>query len=70
MQTAQLVGFANRIYAAGKEPRQPNEARSMEQAEAAAASILGADEHGRMRAAGEAMRDEEAQALARTVLLA
>ena len=69
-QAAQLVGFANRIYAAGKEPRQPNEARSIGQAEASAASILGAGEYGRMRAAGEAMSDEEAQALARTVLLA
>jgi hypothetical protein len=67
-QAAQLIGFANRIYAAGKEPRQPNEARSMEQAEAAAASVLGADEYDRMRAAGEAMSDEQAQALARAVL--
>jgi predicted ATPase/DNA-binding winged helix-turn-helix (wHTH) protein len=67
-QAAQLVGFANRIYAAGKEPRQPNEARSMEQAEAAATSILGTDEYHRIRSAGDAMSDEEARALARNVL--
>jgi hypothetical protein len=69
-QAAQLVGFANRIYAAAKEPRQPNEARSMEQAETAAVSILGADEYDRMRAAGEVLSDEQAQALARAVLAA
>ncbi|HKU84963.1 MAG TPA: winged helix-turn-helix domain-containing protein [Casimicrobiaceae bacterium] len=67
-QAAQLLGFANRIYVAGKEPRQPNEARSAEQAEAAAMSILGADAYDRMRSAGEAMKDDQAQAIARAVL--
>jgi hypothetical protein len=42
----------------------------MEQAEAAATSILGTDEYDRMRSAGEAMSDEEARAIAQTVLLA
>ena len=63
-----MIGFASRIYATGREPRQPNEARSVEQAEAAAASIIGADEYDRMRAAGEALSDEQAQAIARAVL--
>ena len=67
-ECAQLIGFASRIYATGREPRQPNEARSVEQAEAAAASIIGADEYDRMRAAGEALSDEQAQAIARAVL--
>jgi tetratricopeptide (TPR) repeat protein len=67
-QAAQLIGFASRIYATGREPRQPNEARSVEQAEAAAASILGAGGYDRMRAAGEALSDEQAQAITRAVL--
>jgi hypothetical protein len=40
----------------------------MEQAEAAATSILGPDEYDRIRSAGDAMSDEEARALARNVL--
>ena len=40
----------------------------MEQAEAVVASALDADEHARLRTAGEALTDEQAEALARTVL--
>ena len=67
-RAAQLIGFASRLYTASQEPRQPNEARSMEQAEAVVASALDADEHARLRTAGEALTDEQAEALARTVL--
>ena len=67
-QAAQLIGFASRIYATGREPRQPNEARSVEQAEAVVASIIGADEYDRMRAGGGTSSDEQAQAIARAVL--
>jgi hypothetical protein len=68
-QAAQLVGFANRVYAANREPRQPNEARSVEQAEATIASILETQEHARLRAVGEALSEAQAEALARAVLV-
>jgi hypothetical protein len=64
-----LVGFANSIYAANREPRQPNEARSVEQAEATIASILETQEHARLRAVGETLSEAQAEALARAVLV-
>jgi predicted ATPase/DNA-binding winged helix-turn-helix (wHTH) protein len=68
-QAAQLIGFADRVYAADQEPRQPNEERSVEQAEAAIASTLDAQEHARLHAAGEALSEAQAEALARAVLV-
>jgi hypothetical protein len=67
-RAAQLIGFASRLYANGREPRQPNEARSVEQAEQAIVAIIGENERDRMRAAGEALSNEQAQAIARAVL--
>jgi hypothetical protein len=68
-QAAQLIGFADRVYAADQEPRQPNEARSVAQAEAAIAPTLDAQEHARLRAAGEDLSEAQAEALARAVLV-
>jgi tetratricopeptide (TPR) repeat protein len=68
-QAAQFIGFADKVYAANQEPRQPNEARSVEQTEAAIASTLDTQEYARLRAAGEALSEAQAEALARAVLV-
>jgi hypothetical protein len=68
-QAAQFVAFADKVYAAIQEPRQPNEARSVEQTKVAIASTLDAQEYARLRAAGEALSETHAEALARAVLV-
>src|SRR5207249_8954477 len=68
-EALQLIGFADRVYAANREPRQPNEALSVEQAEAAIAPNVDAPERARLLAAGEALSEAQAEALARAVLV-
>jgi hypothetical protein len=65
---AQLLGFADHMYATGEELRQPNEARSAGQAGAALDAALGAAEHARLRAAGAACTPAQADALAHAAL--
>jgi len=61
---AQLLGYADKVHAVHGKSREVNEARSAQQAEAAARADLGDAEFERLKALGAALRHEEVAALA------
>jgi predicted ATPase/DNA-binding winged helix-turn-helix (wHTH) protein len=69
-EAAQLLGFADRVYAAQQEMRQLNEARGAEEAGKVIDAALGTEEHARWRSIGSGLDDTQAVALAESVLAA
>ena len=68
--SARILGFADAWYAANKEPRQPNEAAMSRLAADLIDSVLGADQHARLRAEGTGMAKGRAETLVLAMLAA